>query len=269
VIGDAMAGPSLAAGRSMTSLFRRIAVAVVAGLLVLGAVIGWRSRAAARYAAAKERVTDACRTYRSMPQHVRSSVCRGHDEFGPRATDIHRRGEASLAEAQASFAIGAQAAGERALTRTLAAVDDLAGVDNLLSAILAAKLVDQVLDLLASHPELDAHVLLERAALESARRPFDGQRLSHLWFLAHAEEYSETFTLGRGALADAIEEDDVVYREMDAALLAGDVPGCEQAGQRLGRAIGGASGLTAFSCAKLVDVVRTGRRLDHARRAAP
>ena len=123
----------------MSSLRRRLVVVVTFGLVALGIALGWRSRdGAARYRKAQDRVSVACRAYRSAPEHVNADVCRGFDAYGPRATEIYLRVKPALARAESGFAFGDRRAAEAAIAEGRSSLDELARIGTPIAEIIAA-----------------------------------------------------------------------------------------------------------------------------------
>ena len=251
----------------MSSLRRRLVVVVIFGLVALGVALGWRSRdGAARYRKAQDRVSVACRAYRSLPAHVNANVCQGFDEYGPRATEIYRRVEPALARAEARVAAADRRAAETAIAEAVSSLDELARIGTPIADIIAASIVDRVLNLLETHPEVDRAAVL--GAQLVVRRPLESARLQHLWELAHWNaSLSEIPLPSEATLADEMEADEAAFDRMEHAVLASDVQGCQRAALTGGPRMR-ASAIFPLYCEKLVRVVHAGKRLEEARAEA-
>ena len=253
----------------MSTLRPRLTVVIISGLVALGVALVWRSRdGARRYRSAQDRASVACRAYRSAPKHADANVCRGFDEFGPRAADVYRRVQATLARAEASFAAGDRRAAETAIEEALSSLDELARIGTPIASIFGATIVERLLDLLRAHPEVDRAALLRNAQLDGAERPLESARLQHLWDLAHWNaSLSEIPMPTEATLADEMEADEAAFERMEDAVLASDVQGCQRAA-RTGGARMRANSVLPLYCEKLVRVVQAGKRLDEARAEA-
>ncbi len=253
----------------MSSLRRRLVVVVVSGLVALAVALGWRSRdGAARYKRAQDRVSVACRAYRSAPEHVNANVCRGFDDYGPRATEIYGRVKPALARAEAGFATGDRHAAEAAVAEARSSIDELARIGTPIADIIAASIVERLLDLLEGHPEVDRALFLRDAEL-AVRHPLESARLQHLWELAHWNaSLSEIPMPSEATLADEMEADEAAFDRMEQAVLANDVEGCQRAARSGGPRMRASTIFTLY-CEKLVRVVHAGKRLERARAEGP
>jgi hypothetical protein len=241
---------------------------VVAAIARLGA-----SRASAqvndeaRFAAAVQRVDDACRAYRAV--HPGTVVC-AHlrtDADAPSPIPALRSAGDRYEEADAAFAAHDAAAAARALGRGLAESRDLPMGDTLLGLVVGGGIVRGGLDAIDAHADqLDARTrraLVAAAHLELGPHPLEGERLQLAWSLAHRDGEPSFAALSDAAIADAIAIDDAVFPEIEAALLAGDVPRCARAAGGVAPA-GMYPGLPKI-CGELERVWQTAARLAAAR----
>jgi hypothetical protein len=224
--------------RTMKTLLARIALVGGLGLILVLALSGWRAQTKAKYAAAQARATADCLSYRAQPGHANVDVCR-YDEFGPHAPVTVHLADAKLAEARAALSRGDT---HVAIAALQVAVSDAQNADrfgSLMGTVRAAGVIDAVVDVLDAHlTELDPgarRAILSNAHLETAAAPFERERVQELWVLAHFEQLKFPDVPSNDAdLVAEMEADAPAFREMDRALLLGDVAACQVAAGRLG-----------------------------------
>jgi hypothetical protein len=249
----------------MPSLLRKLAVVSVIGLLLFVLAAAWRSRSSARYASAKDRATRDCKEWRSLPEHANADVCRVPDDFAGSIAESWKRAGAEIADAKMQLALGDRAGGEAAIGSALARAVWLERRGPSVGVIMAADIVRRSLDLLVDAPASTRRALLAGVALEPAAAPFERERIHHQWTLAHWNEHSPLRLVSEAGLADEMERDDRLYREMQRATVAGDLAACKTAARDAGQLMGSGS-FQVILCDKLADVARVGRRLEAARR---
>jgi hypothetical protein len=247
----------------MKTLLTRVALVGGLGLVLILSLSGWRSQTKAKYAAAQARATAECRAYRAQPGHANVDVCR-YDEFGSHAPVTVHLAEAKLAEARAALVRGDA---RTAIDALHAAVSDAQHADrfgSLMGTVRAAGVIDGVIDVLDAHRgEIDPgarRAILANAHLESAAAPFERERVEELWVLAHFEQlkFPEVPSNDADLLAE-MEKDTPAFREMDRALLLGDVAMCQLAAGRLGEHAHPVVQVRA--CALLSEEVRVEKRV--------
>jgi len=186
------------------------------------------------------------------------------DEFGPRLIDAFNAANAKLDDARAAFDRGDALAARSALRVGVAAGRDLDRRGTGLAKIVGEKIVGRGLDLVDAHrAQLDAVArfeILANASLDRSTKPFEAERIHGQWRLAHPSAVPGTSAPSERALADEMAADDLIFREMQRAVLEGDVPGCERAAGALGPLA--RRGRHVFMCAKLGDARQVRERLD-------
>lgn len=247
----------------MKTLLVRIALVGGLGFLLIMSLGWWRSQTKAQYAAAKARATADCRAYRAQPGHANVDVCR-YDEFGPTTPVTVHLADAKLAEARAALSRGDA---RTAIDALHVAVSDAQHADRfgtLMGTVRAAGVIDAVVDLIDAHrAEIDLaarRAILANAHLETAAAPFERERVVRLWVLAHFEQLKFPDVPSNDAqLAAEMENDEPAFREMQRAVLLGDVKACELAARQLGPH--SSPGVQGRACGLLGEAVRVEKRV--------
>lgn len=248
----------------MKTLLARIALVGGLGLILVLSLSGWRSQTKAKYAAAQARATADCRAYRAQPGHANVDVCR-YDEFGPHAPVTVHLADAKLAEARAALSRGDTRAAIDALHVAVSDAQHADRFGSLMGTVRAAGVIDAVIDVLDAHrAEIDPdarRAILANAHLETAAAPFERERVKELWALAHFEQLKFPDVPSNDAdLVAEMETDGPAFREMDGALLRGDVAACQLAAGRLGKHAHPPT-YQLRACALLNEEVRVERRV--------
>lgn len=249
----------------MNTLLRRIALVTAAGLVAYLGFSSFHSSAAERYAARQRHATAACRAFRDQPAHANANVCR-YDEFGPLTFKAFHAAEAELDEARDALARHDGASTTRTLLAVSASAREMARRDGRMSTLYTIRLVDRIVDLVEAHgAEIGAGArreILDNARLEAALHPFEVERLTLLWVVAHYD--TQRLPDGRrfsvGELADEMDHDEAAFLEMEEATLRGDVTKCEARARTLGPL--GHPEFMPGMCAKMSAAVRTRARIE-------
>src|SRR5262249_25911870 len=103
---------------------------------------------------------------------------------------------------------------------------------------------------------------LDHAELPSAAQPFEGWRVHRGWIAARYREsrLPDTPLLSAGEIADVLERDDAVYREMGRTTLLGDTAESERPAGGLDLPAVGAN-FNAGLCRKVAKMIHVDQRL--------
>lgn len=102
--------------------------------------------------------------------------------------------------------------------------------------------------------------ILGNGVVDPTVKPFDTNRIHHQWRLAWASQLPGGSVASERMLADEIEADDILFREMQRAVLEDDVPRCEAAAKKLGSLT--ARGYETVLCSKLHVAYAAHKRLE-------
>jgi hypothetical protein len=153
-----------------------------------------------------------------------------------------------------------------ALTRVLYRVDRIDRERSLGASLLAAKLLDGVVECVDQDPLLleDARLAsaLRRTSFASARRPLDAERLHALGVLGRVPSQVPVRTLGfaESATTQAMQDVNVTMHEMEDSALAGDTKQCERAAEKP-RGLAKQVTVGPSVCRSAARVVESGHRL--------
>lgn len=185
----------------MTSLAKKTAVVAFMGIgafTVCSFLPRWN--ADDRYDAAMTRLDADCRAYRRATIHRYSEVCRPYDIYAPHAFGLQRGMEKRLDDARSAFARGDRTTAETALRSTLSFLPELDAIGTLAAALAGAYELEQTLDLIEAHPEVDRRALLRDVYFELGHHPLEGEMLQRRWGIAHADTHKS-----KDAIADELE----------------------------------------------------------------
>jgi hypothetical protein len=214
-----------------------------------------------RFAAVEERVHAQCRAFRKTPGQETATIC-ADDPFAPSGVADWKAAEGHVKDVRALLARGESAGAQAHAEAALQVAAHLDARRRLVGALLAAKIVNEVLDAAEAHPvELGPRALASQVRVWAAEHPLEAVRLDRLYEASRQPERSRLpAPVVKLFIAEWIDREDVKLTEMQRALLADDLPRCERAAQ---------SPLDALLCTKMLDVVRTGRRTAALRARGP
>lgn len=185
----------------------------------------------------------------------------------------YKLGKQELESADLALRMGDRAGGAARLANVLERADGIDRSHTILGSLIAGKLIDGV----ARRVDGDGSLLdearlvaaIRRTSFTSARHPLEGERLHALAVLAGVPGQVPLRSAGlvEATATHAMADVNVTLREMQTALLAKDVPGCEKAAER-------SSGLAAQVtvgggiCGHAAEIVESGERLAQLRARA-
>jgi hypothetical protein len=240
-------------------------VLIVAGvfLAVTGTCFYLFTRAVdSRFTAAEGHVARDCKAYRSAARHRDAAVC-ADDPYAPSAVKDFEQAKKEIEAASLAYARFDEAGGNVRIAHALDLADVLDRRARSIDLVVASSIVKAALDVVErSHlPPATRLSLFAHVQLASAAAPFEAERVHTEWGMLRYANELPGGPFARLAVADAVRDDDIATAEMNRAALDGDLARCESAASAP-RGVLGRSGIAPVLCPKMIDLVKTGRRLD-------
>jgi hypothetical protein len=244
--------------------FSNLPIALLAVVAVASMIKGARDGASRdRWTATNESLEARCEAWRAEHPSSTADPCRPH---GPskKLIPIYRQAQDDLIVARMRVRLDNDVAAIH-LGQALDRAMEMDREATVLGSIMAAKVFEDVLDFMqkerAALGKERIAILLEGRSLKSARHPLAGERLAASSNIAAIPKSLPipTGPFGRAVAAQAMNEHDETLTTMERAILARDKEGCMRAASERRH------GFYPVLCDKMINVVRTSARLEHAR----